>query len=102
MILRDIAAALAASVDGDGSIEIARIAEPAEAGAAELALAMTREAGGRLAPTPARAVVVAEAIPRGRFAAVITVDRPRRALAILTRLFDRPVHRSPGVHPSAV
>jgi len=102
MILRDIAAALAASVDGDGSIEIARIADPAEAGGADLALAMTPESGAGLAHTKARAVVVADAMPRGRFAAVIRVDRPRRALAILTRLFDRPVDRSPGIHPSAV
>jgi UDP-3-O-[3-hydroxymyristoyl] glucosamine N-acyltransferase len=102
MILRDIAAALAASVDGDASIEIAGIADPAEAGGSDLALAMTAETGAGLAHTKARAIVVTDAMPRGRFAAVIKVDRPRHALAILTRLFDRPVHRSPGIHPSAV
>ena len=50
MILRDIAAALSAPVEGDGSIEIARITDPAHAsGPADLALAMTRESVPALA-----------------------------------------------------
>jgi UDP-3-O-[3-hydroxymyristoyl] glucosamine N-acyltransferase len=105
MILRDIAAALSASVDGDGSIEIARIAAPAEAaGRSDLALAMTPDTVAALAHTKARAVVVTAkaAAPLDRFEAVIKVERPRRALALLTRLFDRPVHRGPGIHPTAV
>jgi UDP-3-O-[3-hydroxymyristoyl] glucosamine N-acyltransferase len=103
MILRDIAAALSAPLDGDGTIEIERIAEPAAAGRADLALAMTPDAVAALARTKARAVVVAKsAAAPGRFDAVVTVESPRRALAVLTRLFDRPVDRSPGVHPTAV
>jgi UDP-3-O-[3-hydroxymyristoyl] glucosamine N-acyltransferase len=105
MILRDIAAALAAPLEGDGSIEIARIASPAEAmGAADLALAMTPDSAAALAHTKARAVVVAPkaAAAAGRFDAVIKVEHPRQALAVLTRLFERPVHRGAGIHPSAV
>jgi UDP-3-O-[3-hydroxymyristoyl] glucosamine N-acyltransferase len=102
MILRDIAAALSASLDGDGSIEIEGIADPAAAGRSDLALAMTSDAVAALAGTRARAVVVAKSAPPGRFDAVVTVAHPRRALAVLTRLFDRPVHRSPGIHPTAV
>lgn len=105
MILRDIAAALSASVAGDGSIEIERIADPAEAaGRSDLALAMTAETAAALKDTKARAVVVTMRSDAAldRFDAVITVARPRRALAVLTRLFDRPVHRSPGIHPTAV
>jgi UDP-3-O-[3-hydroxymyristoyl] glucosamine N-acyltransferase len=105
MILRDIAAALSAPVEGDGSIEIARILDPANAlGPSDLALAMTRDSVAALAHTKARAVVAAlkVAVPVDRFDAVIKVEHPRHALAVLTRLFERPVHRGSGIHPSAV
>src|SRR5262249_21072366 len=104
MILRDIAAALSAPVEGDGRIEIAGIADPGHASRSDLALAMTRESIPALANTKARAVVVAAkpAAAVDRFDAVIKVEHPRHALAALTRLFDRPVHRGSGIHPSAV
>jgi UDP-3-O-[3-hydroxymyristoyl] glucosamine N-acyltransferase len=104
MILRDIAAALSAPVEGDGSIEIAGIADPAHAGSSDLALAMTRESVPALGHTKARAVVVAlkVAAPVDRFDAVIKVEHPRQALAVLTRLFERPVDRGSGIHLSAV
>jgi UDP-3-O-[3-hydroxymyristoyl] glucosamine N-acyltransferase len=104
MILRDIAAALSAPFEGDGTIEIARIADPAEAGASDLALAMTLETVAALGNTKARAVIVTgkRAAPLDRFDAVIKIERPREALAVLTRLFDQPVHRGSGIHPSAV
>jgi UDP-3-O-[3-hydroxymyristoyl] glucosamine N-acyltransferase len=104
MILRDIAAALSASLEGDGTIEIAGIADPGHASASDLALAMTRESVPALAHTNARAVVVALKVAAAvdRFDAVIKVERPRHALAVLTQLFERPVHRGSGIHPSAV
>lgn len=104
MRLRDIAVALSAALDGDGTIEVERIADPETAGRSDLALAMTPDTVAALAHTKARAVVIAAkaAAPRERFDAVIAVERPRRALAVLTRLFDRPVDRSPGIHPTAV
>jgi len=104
MILRDIAAALSAPLEGDGSIEIADIADPVYASGSDLALAMTRESVPALAQTKARAVIVALKVAAAvdRFDAVITVEHPRQALAVLTRLFDRPVHRGSGIHPSAV
>ena len=105
MILRDIAAALSGSLEGDGSIEIARIADPAEAvGPSDLALAMTLDTVAALGKVKARAVIVAGncAEPLDRFDAVIKVEHPRQALAVLTRLFDRPVHRDSGIHSSAV
>jgi UDP-3-O-[3-hydroxymyristoyl] glucosamine N-acyltransferase len=104
MILRDIAAALSAPVEGDGSIEIAGIADPSHASGSDLALAMTRESVPALAHTKARAVIVTpkDAAAVDRFDAVIKVGHPRRALAVLTRLFERPVHRGAGIHPSAV
>src|SRR5262245_48047085 len=104
MILRDIAAALSAPLVGDGGIEITGIADPAHASGSDLALAMTRESVPTLAQTKARAVVVAVKVAAAveRFDAVIKIEHPRHALAVLTRLFERPVHRSTGIHPSAV
>ena len=105
MNLREIAAALSGSLAGDGGIDIERIADPAGAhGGADLALAMTPETAALLKHTKARAVVVAAdcAVPLDRFDAVIRVERPRLALAVLTELFSRPVERGPGIHPSAV
>jgi len=104
MILRDIAAALTSPIEGNGTIEIAGIADPAHASESDLALAMTRESVPALAHTEARAVVVAlkVAAAADRFEAVIKVKHPRHALAALTRLFERPVHRGSGIHPSAV
>ena len=105
MILRDIAAALSAPIEGDGSIEITGITDPAHAsGSSDLALAMTRESVPALAHTKARAVIVTPKVAAAvdRFDAVIKVEHPRLALAVLTRLFERPVHRGTGIHPTAV
>jgi UDP-3-O-[3-hydroxymyristoyl] glucosamine N-acyltransferase len=101
----EIAIALSAPVDGDGSIEVERIVDPAEAvGDSDLALAMTSGSLLALQDTKARAVVVARgtSVAPGRFDAVITVEHPRAALAVLTTLFNRRAEVNPGIHPSAV
>jgi UDP-3-O-[3-hydroxymyristoyl] glucosamine N-acyltransferase len=105
MMLRDIAAALSAPFRGDGKIEISRIADPPNAiGASDLALAMTRDTAAALAHCTARAAVVSVGCegPLDRFDAVITVERPRLALAILTNLFNRPPSLAAAIHPTAV
>ena len=99
------AAALSAPLEGDDSIEITRISEPASAsGRSDLALAMTPDSVAALALTKARAVIVGAkgAAALDRFDAVIKVERPRETLAVLTRLFEQPIHRGSGIHPSAV
>jgi UDP-3-O-[3-hydroxymyristoyl] glucosamine N-acyltransferase len=65
---------------------------------------MTPRAVDGLAHCKARAVVVAAGCnaPVDRFAAVVTVQRPRVALAILTNLFSRPASIDVKIHPSAV
>jgi UDP-3-O-[3-hydroxymyristoyl] glucosamine N-acyltransferase len=105
MILRDIAAALSAPIEGDDSIEITRVANPTEAaGQSDLALAMTVDTVAALGRTKAHAVIVTDKCvePLDRFDAVIKVEHPRHALAVLTRLFEQPVHRGSGIHSSAV
>jgi UDP-3-O-[3-hydroxymyristoyl] glucosamine N-acyltransferase len=108
MMLRDIAAALSAPYVGNGEIEIAGIADPAHAGTTDtgalLALAMTRDAAATLAECQARAAVVSAGCEAAleRFEAIIKVTEPRVALAVLTRLFDRPSPVEPEIHPSAI
>ncbi|WP_431860443.1 UDP-3-O-(3-hydroxymyristoyl)glucosamine N-acyltransferase [Azospirillum sp.] len=103
MKLAEIAAALDARVEGDGSIEIARAVHPSEAeGPGDLALAMDKELLALLPGTRARAAVLAEGaeVPAG-LAGAILVKRPRYAMAGLMDVFEKPVHAEPGVHPQA-
>src|SRR5215472_7309284 len=105
MLVRDIAQALGAPLDGDGSIAVKRLVHPAQAeSASDLALATNPQAAAALAQTKASAVVVAAAAPRPNrpFAAVIAVTEPRMALACLTALFDPDPPQERGVHPTAV
>jgi UDP-3-O-[3-hydroxymyristoyl] glucosamine N-acyltransferase len=105
MMLRDIAAALSSPLVGDGGIDIQGIADPAdEIGASDLALVMTRDAVAALGNCKARAAIVAAKCdaPLDRFDAVITVKRPRVALAILTNLFARPIGLDVKIHATAV
>jgi UDP-3-O-[3-hydroxymyristoyl] glucosamine N-acyltransferase len=105
MLVRDIAQALGARLDGDGDIAVERLVHPAKAeSASDLALATSPQAAAALAQTKASAVVVAAAAPRPNraFAALIAVAEPRTALARLTALFDPGPQQQPGVHPTAV
>lgn len=105
MLVRDIAQALGAELDGDGDIAVKRLVHPAQAeGPSDLALAANPQAAAALAQTKASAVVVAAAAPRPNraFAAVIAITQPRLALARLTSLFDLGPRQDRGVHPTAV
>ncbi len=102
--LAEIAAALGATLEGDGSLAIAGASEPAEAGPEALALAMKPEYAEGLARGRARAAILwpgADWRALGLEAALF-VQRPRVALAGLTRLLDATPGLAPGRHPSAV
>ncbi len=105
MKLRDIAEALGGRLVGDGAVEVFRAVHPTEARAStDLALAMEGKLVALLAGSPARAAVVADGteIPDGVLDGYVAVARPRYALAGITELFERPVHRDSGIHPTAV
>ncbi|MBK1836438.1 UDP-3-O-(3-hydroxymyristoyl)glucosamine N-acyltransferase [Azospirillum sp. YIM B02556] len=101
--LNQIAEALGAAVEGDGSLMIRRAVHPSEAeGPEDLALAMDKDLLALLPGSQAVAAVVAEGVEvpdgiRGR----IVVKRPRYAMAGMLDLFERPVHAEPGVSPQA-
>ncbi|HYH18920.1 MAG TPA: UDP-3-O-(3-hydroxymyristoyl)glucosamine N-acyltransferase [Azospirillum sp.] len=108
MTLSEIAAALDARVEGDGSIVVTRAVHPSDAeGPGDLALAMDKDLLALLPGTRARAAVLAEgalaegaAMPDGLDGCIL-VKRPRYAMAGLMDVFEKPVHAEPGIHPAA-
>lgn len=102
--LSEIAAALDARLEGDGTIPVSGAAEPGEAGPADLALAMQPAYAERLSQGRARAAILwpgADWRALGLEAALF-VDRPRLAMAHLTRRLDPGPEIAPGRHPTAV
>jgi UDP-3-O-[3-hydroxymyristoyl] glucosamine N-acyltransferase len=102
--VREIARALGATMHGDGDVEIARAAEPGDAGPDDLALAMDPSYADRLTAGRARAAILWDGADWRNHGldAAITVPRPRLALAGLTRLMDAGPDIAAGVHPAAV
>jgi UDP-3-O-[3-hydroxymyristoyl] glucosamine N-acyltransferase len=102
--LSDLATALGARLEGDGSVVIRRAAEPREAGPDDLAMAMSPVWAEGLPHGRARAAVLwdgADWRAMGLRAALF-VPRPRYAMAGITAALDPGVQIAPGVHPSAV
>ncbi|MGB3146395.1 MAG: UDP-3-O-(3-hydroxymyristoyl)glucosamine N-acyltransferase [Paracoccaceae bacterium] len=99
-----IAKALAAHAEGDLSLTIARAAEPGQAEADDLALAMAPKYAAGLAEGRARAAILWEGADwRGLgLAAAIFVARPRLAMASVTKLLDAGPAIAKGRHPTAV
>jgi len=100
----DIAAALGARAEGDLTLRVLGAAEPAVAGPADLALAMDAKYAGGLAAGQARSAVLwpgADWQGLG-LAAAIFVERPRLAMAGITRTLDPGPGIAPGVHPTAI
>ncbi len=102
--LEEIAAALGARLDGDGSIEIAGAAEPAAAGPDRLALAMDPKYAEGLSQGSARAAILWDGAARQDYGldAALYVDRPRMAMAHLSRLYDPGPDLPDSIHPTAV
>lgn len=102
--LDEIATALDAVLIGDGSIVIEGLAEPAQAGPSDLALATRDSYAQDLVKGRARAALLwpqADAAKLGLDGALVP-KRPRYAMSTLTRLADPGQGFSSGVHPSAV
>ncbi len=102
--LSDIADALSARLEGDGDLFITGAAEPAEAGTGDLALAMQPAYAEGLPTGRARAAILWEGADWRALGleAALFVQRPRLALARLTRRLDPGPEIAPGIHPSAV
>ena len=102
--LSEIAAALGARPEGDGSLIIAGAREPSAAGRDDLALALEPKYAEGLARGTARAALMWEGADwrAHGLSGAILVARPRYAMAGVTRMLDPGPDIAPGHHPSAV
>ena len=99
--IAEIAKALGAEAEGNLSLTVARVAEPAAAGPDDLALAVNPKYSEGLAKGQARAAMLwpgADWRAMGLQAAIFA-PRGRLAMAGLTGLMDPGPDLSPGVHP---
>ena len=102
--LDELATALSARLEGDGAVVVSGAAEPADAGPGDLALAMQPAYAERLSEGRARAAILWEGADWRALGleAALFVQRPRLAMAHLTRVLDPGPEIAPGIHPSAV
>jgi len=101
--LRQIAEALEARLEGDGSIVVDGLAEPGSAGPNQLALAMSEKYIAGLREGAARAAILwpgADWQALGLDAALF-VDRPRVALCRASAMFQIAPDVAPGISPMA-
>lgn len=101
--LAQIAEAIGQTAVGDTSLTIESVAEPAAASAEQLALASNPKYAEALAQGQARAALLwadADWQALGLDGAIL-VERPRYAMATVTRLYDGNWRQGTGVHPSA-
>jgi UDP-3-O-[3-hydroxymyristoyl] glucosamine N-acyltransferase len=100
----DLARALGAQAQGDGSIMVHGAAEPESATADQIALGIQPAFAEALGRSAAKAAIVwAGADWRSLgLEAAIALPEGRHGLAGVTRIFDRPPELEAGIHPSAV
>lgn len=103
LTVADIAQALGTTAHGDTSLTLRRPAEPGDAGADDLALAMSPAYADALADSKAQAAIVWDGADWQALGlkAAITVPRARLAMAALTQAFD-PAPAPTGIHPTAI
>ncbi len=101
MTLAELAARLGCRLEGDGTIEITRVATLDEAGPGDVTFLANPKYASRVAATRASAVILADdAAPAP--GAMLRSAHPYRTLAEALRLLGRDERPAPGVHPTAV
>ena len=102
--ISEIATALGLRAEGDTSLTVTAVAEPAQARACDLALAMKPEFAEHLPQGKARAAMLwdgADWRAMGLEAAVMS-PRPRYAMSGLSAMMDAGAGYAPGIHETAV
>ena len=102
--IAQIAAALGLPAEGDLEIRITSVAEPAQAGEDQLALAMKPEFAAQIGEGQARAAMLWEGADWQAMGlkAAILAPRPRHALSGLSAMLDRGNGYGEGIHPTAL
>ena len=104
LTVSELAAALGVEAQGDGTLQISALSEPADAGPNDLALASNPKYADALSRGQARAALLwAEADWQGLgLRAALCVGRPRYSMATLTAAFDAAWPKAGEVHPTAL
>jgi len=100
VILRDLASRLECRLEGDGTIEINRVAAIDEAGPGDVTFVANPKYTAAIATTRASAVIARDDAPAGG-CAMLRTDDPYLAFARAVSLFAPAWRPAPGVHPMA-
>ncbi len=102
--VQQIAEALGAQAEGDTTLQVTSVAEPASAKLGEIALATDPRYASSLAKGNAEVAMLWEGADWQALGlkAAILPNRPRYALSGLTRMLDKGQGFEPGIHPSAI
>ncbi|MEW2913584.1 UDP-3-O-(3-hydroxymyristoyl)glucosamine N-acyltransferase [Leisingera sp. JC11] len=102
--IRQIAESLGAEAQGDLDLQIAGAAEPQDAGANQIAMAMAPKYADGLKEGQAQAAILWDGADWESFGlkAVIFAPRPRMTMSGVTAMLDRGQGFGDGIHPSAV
>ncbi|MCK0148935.1 UDP-3-O-(3-hydroxymyristoyl)glucosamine N-acyltransferase [Marivita sp. S6314] len=101
--IAEIARALGIRAEGDVSLTVHGVSEPADAGATDLALAMKPEFAGQLSHGDARAAMLWDGADWQalNLSAALLAPRPRYAMSGLSAMMDAGPRYPAGIHPSA-
>jgi UDP-3-O-[3-hydroxymyristoyl] glucosamine N-acyltransferase len=99
--LRELAARLECELEGNGEIEITRVATLEQAGAGDVAFLANTKYVSQLPHTRASAVIVG-GDANGAPCAVLRAKNPYLAFALATRALYPDKRPPPGVHPTAI
>lgn len=102
--IAELAQALGVAPLGDASLRVGRVAEPAQAGPDDLALAMKPDYAAGLSQGRARAALLWQGADWQSMglAAAICLVRPRYGMSVVSRMMDAGQGYAAGIHPSAV
>lgn len=102
--IAEIADALGIRAEGDTTLIVASVAEPAMAGADDLALAMKPDFADQLSSGQARAAMLWDGADWAGYGlrAALLAPRPRYAMAGLSAMMDVGARHMPGIHATAV
>ena len=101
MTLADLAARLGCRLEGDGAIEIARVASLEEAGPGDVTFLANPKYAQAAQQTRASAVILAEDAPAVP-CAMLRASQPYRSFAEALMVLGRDERPAPGVHPTAL
>jgi UDP-3-O-[3-hydroxymyristoyl] glucosamine N-acyltransferase len=99
--LGDLAAQLGCALEGDGTIDVARVAALHDAGPGDVTFLANSKYTSELARSRASAVIALPDVT-GAPCAVLRTDNPYLAFARATRLLNPETRPAPGVHPLAL